>query len=97
MENQVELFLILEQALQILTVKTIKNFFQLEVLHLLVIWNCQKTLVPRHPVFRGIRADFAIESTTEPISDFRPIIIENFKVLIENEESQKENQIGNLN
>ena len=45
--------------------------------------------VPRHPVFRGIRDDFAIEST-EPISDFRPIIIENFQVLIKNEETKKE-------
>tara|TARA_B100001093_G_scaffold520479_1_gene616489 strand:- start:2789 stop:5074 length:2286 start_codon:yes stop_codon:yes gene_type:complete len=55
--------------------------------------------VPRHPVYRGIRDDFTIneEKEKEKLKEIEPedqnyksIIIDNFNILIKNEETQKE-------
>ena len=54
--------------------------------------------VPRHPVYRGIRDDFIIEENSKTLDgenmtehiDYKQSIIDTFKLLIKNEETQKE-------
>ena len=53
--------------------------------------------IPRHPVYRGIRDDFKVETEIEDKkddilepSDFRETIINSFKILIKNEQAKKE-------
>jgi DNA polymerase/3'-5' exonuclease PolX len=53
--------------------------------------------VPRHPVYRGIRDDFITEQNKEidkyeslEPKDYKQIIIDTFKLLIQNEETQKD-------
>ena len=44
--------------------------------------------VPRHPVYRGVRDDYYVDEKIE-IKNYKEIIIDTFKILIQNEETEQ--------